>query len=777
MAEKFVGKSVKRTEDPRLIQGLAHYVDDIKLPDTLHAVFLRSIYPHARIKKIDTSAAVKLPGVVAVYTGKDISQKIGAVPCGASIPEMKVPDHRVLATSKVYWVGHPVAVVIAENKYIGRDAVDLINVDYEELPPVLDEEKAADPKSPVIHEQFGSNVAYKMTAGEGDIEAALKSADKIVKQKILHRRLAPIAMEPRGVQARYYPGEQELTLWSSSQIPHLARTQLSLMLGMPENKLRFIAPEVGGGFGSKLNVYAEEAIVGYASMQLGRPVKWIEGRRENIQGTIHGRGQAGYIEIGCKKDGTITGFRYNVFADMGSYFQLLTPAIPTLTGLMLSGCYKIPAIQMNVTACFTNKMSTDAYRGAGRPEATYVIERAMDLVALELGMDAVEVRRKNFPAPFGGDQPFKTATGLFYDSGNYQGALDKALKMADYTKLRDEQKRARSEGRLLGIGVSTYVEICAMGPSPAMAAGGWESATVRIEPTCKVTILTGASPHGQGQETSFSQIAADELGLQVNDVTVIHGDTAVVQYGIGTFGSRGTAVGGTAVYMSLQKLKEKAKKMAAHLLGVDASTVTFADGKFTTKDGKSVTIQEVALGAHLAKNIPPDMEPGLSATSFFEPKNFTFPFGTHIAVVEIDNETGEIHFRRYIAVDDCGKVINPLLVHGQVHGGIVQSLGQALYEEVVYDDQGQLVSGSLMDYAVPKAAQVPWFELDSTETPSPVNPLGVKGVGEAGSIGATPAIVAAVVDAMAPYGIKHLDMPIKPESIWRIIAKKKAGAA
>src|SRR5499433_525169 len=777
MAEKFVGQSVKRTEDPRLIQGLAHYVDDIKLADTLHAAFLRSIYAHARIKKIDTTAAMKLPGVVAVYTGKDISQKIGPVPCGAAIPEMKVPDHRVLATNKVYWVGHPVALVVAENKYIARDAVDLIQVDYEELPPVLDEEKAADPKSPIIHDKIGSNVAYKLTAGEGDIEAALKSADKVVKQKILHRRLAPIAMEPRGVLARYYPGEQELTLWTSTQIPHLARTQISLMLGVPENKLRLIAPEVGGGFGSKLNVYAEEAILGWAAMQLGRPVKWIEGRRENIQATIHGRGQIGYIEIGCKKDGTITGFRYNVFADMGSYFQLLTPAVPTLTGLMLSGCYKIPAIQMNVTACFTNKMSTDAYRGAGRPEATYVIERAMDLVAAELGMDVVDVRRKNFPAPFGGDQPFKTATGLFYDSGNYQAALEKALKIADYPKLRAEQKKARSEGRLMGIGVSTYVEICAMGPSPALPAGGWESATVRIEPTCKVTILTGASPHGQGQETSFAQIAADELGLHVNDCTVIHGDTAVVQYGIGTFGSRGTAVGGTAVYMSLQKLKDKAAKMAAHLLGVDASGVTFADGKFTANDGKSVTIQEVALGAHLAKNIPPDMEPGLSATSFFEPKNFTFPFGTHIAVVEIDSETGEIHFRRYIAVDDCGKVINPLLVHGQVHGGIVQSLGQALFEDVVYDDQGQLVSGTLMDYAVPKAAQVPWFELDSTETPSPVNPMGVKGVGEAGSIGATPAIVAAVVDALAPYGIKHLDMPIKPENVWRIISKKKAGAA
>jgi aerobic carbon-monoxide dehydrogenase large subunit len=770
MAEKSIGKSVKRTEDPRLIQGLAHYVDDIKLPDTLHAVFLRSIHAHARIKSIDVSAAQKLPGVAAVYTGKDMSQKIGPVPCGAAIPDMKVPDHRVLATDKVYWVGHPIAVVVAENKYIARDASELIEVDYDELPAVVDEEKAADAKSPVIHEKFGTNVAYKLTAGEGDIEAALKSADKVIKEKILHRRLVPIAMEPRGVLARYYPGEQELTLWTSTQIPHLARTQLAIMLGMPENKLRLIAPEVGGGFGSKLNVYAEEAVIGWCAMQLGRPVKWIEGRRENMQATIHGRGQTGYVEIGVKNDGTITGFRYNVFADMGSYFQLLTPAIPTLTGLMLSGCYKIPAIQMNVTACFTTKMSTDAYRGAGRPEATYVIERCLDLIAAELKMDPVEVRRKNFPAPFGADNPFKTATGLFYDSGNYQAALDKALKMADYNKLRDEQQKARKEGRLIGIGVSTYVEICAMGPSAAMPAGGWESATVRIEPTCKVTILTGASPHGQGQETSFAQIAADELGVGVNDVTVIHGDTAVVQYGIGTFGSRGTAVGGTAVYMALQKLKSKATEMAAHLMGVDAKSVSFDGGKFSG-GGKSITIQEVALSAHLAKSLPPDMEPGLSATSFFEPKNFTFPFGTHICVVEVDRETGEIQFQRYIAVDDCGNQINPLLVHGQVHGGIVQSIGQALFEEAVYDEQGQLITGTLMDYAVPKAAQVPKFELDSTVTPSPVNPLGVKGVGEAGSIGATPAVVAAVVDALAPFGVRHLDMPIKPENVWRIISK------
>src|SRR5882672_9358443 len=788
----YVGKRIKRTEDPRLIKGLAHYVDDIGLPGTLHVAFVRSIYAHARISGIDTTEAMKAPGVVAVYTGKDIA-KVGPVPCAAALPDLKVPDYRVLATGKALFVGHPIAAVVATDKYAARDAVDLISVDYEELPPAIDVEAAAQGGA-VIHEKFGDNIAYKLTSGEGDIDAALGSADRIVTQKMVHQRLAPIAMEGRGVLARYFPGEEELTVWSSTQIPHLLRTQLAIMIGIPENKLRVITPEVGGGFGSKLNVYAEEALLGWISMQLGKPVKWIEGRRENIQATIHGRGQVGYVEIGCKKDGTITGLRYNVFADLGAYHQLLTPAIPTLTGLMLSGAYKIPAIQMNVTGVFTNKMSTDAYRGAGRPEATYVVERAMDIVAAELKKDPVEVRRKNFPAA--NEFPFHTATGLDYDSGNYEAALNKAQGIIGYAALREEQKKAREEGRLLGIGVSTYVEICALGPSQAMPAGGWESATVRIEPTGKVTVLTGASPHGQGQETSFAQIAADELGVDLNDVTVIHGDTGVVQYGIGTFGSRATAVGGTAVLVAIQKLKEKAGKIAAHLLKVDVSSLTFAGGCYScapaatgksepvvpvgeapagalpkpeTEGKSSLTIQEVALAAHVAKDLPPDTEPGLSATYFFEPKNFTFPFGTHIVVVEIDRETGDIKFLRYVAVDDCGKVINPMLVDGQVQGGIVQSIGQALYEEVVYDAQGQLVTGSLMDYAIPRATNVPWLELDRTETPSPVNPLGVKGVGEAGTIGATPAIVGAIVDALAPFGVKHLDMPVKPEAIWRII--------
>src|SRR5262245_50118296 len=634
---KYVGKSVKRTEDPRLIKGLAHYVDDIRLPDTLHVAFVRSIYAHARITGIDTTEAANMSGVVAVYTGKDVAENVGPVPCAAALPDLKVPDYRVLATDKTLFVGHPIAAVVANDRYVARDAADFISVDYEELPAVIDVEQAVQ-GGPLVHESFGDNIAYKLTSGEGDIDAAMKSADRIVSQKMIHQRLAPIAMEPRGVLARYFPGEEELTIWSSTQIPHLLRTQLALMIGIPENKLRVITPEVGGGFGSKLNVYAEEALLGWISMQLGKPVKWIESRRENVQATIHGRAQVGTVEVGCKNDGTITGLRYNVTADLGAYHQLLTPAIPTLTGLMLSGAYKIPAIQMNVTGVFTNKMSTDAYRGAGRPEATYVIERVMDIVAAELKMDPVELRRKNFPKA--DEFPFHTATGLDYDSGNYEGALDKAIDLSGYQSLRAEQAKARAAGKLMGIGMSSYVEICALGPSQAMPAGGWESATVRIEPTGKVTVLTGASPHGQGQETSFAQIVADELGVDLNDVTVIHGDTAIVQYGIGTFGSRATAVGGTAVFMAVEKLKEKANQMAAHMLGADASTIAFKEGRFSKEaakaavagaevpepmlpagqapagalpepqpDGQQITIQEVALAAHLARQIPPGLEP------------------------------------------------------------------------------------------------------------------------------------------------------------------------
>ncbi len=771
---RLVGARVKRREDPRLVRGLAHYVDDIRLADTLHAAILRSPHAHAHIKSIRVEEASKVPGVVAVVTGRDVREKIGLVPVAAQNPTLRVPPHTVLAVDKVCFMGEGVAAVVARDRYAAQDALDLIQVDYEPLPVVSDPEKALDPASPVIHSEWPDNTAFRWGLKQGNLDRAFRDAYRIVKQRLVHQRLAPIAIEGRGVLARYLPGEEELTVWSSTQIPHLLKTQLSLMLRLPENRVRVIAPEVGGGFGSKLNVYAEEALVAYLSQRLNRPVKWIEERRENIQATIHGRGQVGEVEVAVKKDGTILGLRYRAIADIGAYHQLLTPGIPPLTGLMLSGAYKIPCISMEVTGVFTNKMSTDAYRGAGRPEATFVVERIMDRVAQELGIDPVKIRQKNFPQRK--DFPFKTATGLVYDSGNYRAALNKALKLAGYERLRREQKRLRNQGTYLGIGLSTYVEISGMGPSSAMPAGGWESGTVRVEPTGKITVLTGTSPHGQGQETSFAQIVADELGVDLDDIKVIHGDTAVVTSGIGTFGSRATAVGGTAVVQAAVRVKEKARRIAANLLEVDPVDLVFSGGKFSVKGvpKKGVSIQEIALEAHLATRLPKRMEPGLSATAFFEPANFTFPFGTHICVVEVDPKNGGVAVKKYIAVDDCGKVINPLLVDGQIQGGIAQGLGQALFEEVMYDEDGQLLTGSLMDYALPKAEDLPRLELARTETPTPVNPLGVKGVGEAGTIGSTPAVVNAVIDALAPFGVVHIDMPLKPEKIWRLCQGKEA---
>ena len=743
-------------------------MDDIKLVDTLHVAFLRSPYAHAKLISVNVEAAKKSPGVVAVYTGADIAGKIALIPCAAAGPDLKKPDYPVLALSKVGYVGQPMAAVVATDKYKARDAAELIEVEYEPLDVVTDIEVAAQPNSPVIHEELGTNVAYQFQAGSGDIDAAFAQADKVVSLKLVHQRLIPSAMETRGVLAQYFPGEQQLNVWSSTQVPHLLRTTLAAMLSVPENRLRVIAPEVGGGFGSKLNVYAEEALLPWIAMQLGRPVKWIESRRENMMATIHGRGQTGTVEVAVKSDGTLLGLRYNVIYDLGAYLQLLTPAIPTLTGLMLSGCYKIPAIQLNCTQVYTNKMATDAYRGAGRPEATYLIERVMDRIATELGIDPTELRRKNFPAP--DEFPFTTATGMVYDSGEYAKALNKALEVIDYKKLREDQVKARAEGRLFGIGVSTYVEICAVGPSVMLPCGGWDSATVRVEPSGKVTVLTGVSPHGQGEETAFAQIVGDLLGIDMNDVLVVHGDTDRVQYGIGTFGSRGLAIGGTAVMVATERIVAKAKKLAAHILQTDEESLTFENGKFVgAPNDKTMTFQEVALAAHIAHNIPPDFEPGLVASYFFEPKNCTFPFGAHVCVAEVDKETGDVKILRYLAVDDCGRQINPLLVAGQVHGGIAQGMAQALYEEAVYDESGQLITGEFMDYAFPKAYQLPSFELDHTVTPTPVNPLGAKGVGEAGTIGSTPAVANAVIDALAPLGVQHVDLPLRPEKLWRLI--------
>ena len=767
---KYIGRAMKRVEDPRLVKGAGTYTDDLRLPGMLHAAILRSPHAHAKITKIDTSAAKSLPGVVAVLTGADVNASCGLVPCAASIPDLKAPKHTVLAGDRVYFVGHPVAVAVAADPYVARDAADAIEVDYDPLPAVVDPEAAIKSGAALTHPDLGTNIAYTHSvAGGGDVEEAFRKADRVIRHRLYHQRLTPMPIEPRAVVASYHAGEGNLTLWTSTQVPHLIRTLLPGMINIPENKLRVVAPEVGGGFGAKLNVYAEEALCSHLAMRLAAPVKWVESRRDNAAATIHGRDQIGEYQVAVKSDGTILGLKAHTVADLGAYLQLLTPAVPTLTGLVLTGCYRIPAIKFEVVGVYTNKMATDAYRGAGRPEATYLIERLMDVVAHEMKVDRIDLRMKHFPAP--NEFPFATSCGLTYDSGNYQGALAKAKDLAKWDELLRERAAARSNGKLFGIGVSTYVEICAMGPSKAMPAGGWEWGCVRMEISGKVTVITGVSPHGQGQETSFAQIAADRLGVPIEDVVVLHGDTSVAHYGRDTYGSRGTAVGGTAIVMCIDKVIAKAKQLAAHLFETTADFVTFENGVFRAPGvtNREITWGEMAGEAYVAKNLPPNFEPGLEASSFFEPQNFTFPFGTHICAVEIDRDTGHVSIKKYVAVDDCGTQINPLLVEGQVQGGIAQSIGQALFEQTIYDENGQLLTGEFMDYAMPRASDIPEFTLGSTVTPSPVNPLGVKGVGEAGTIGATPAIANAVLDALEPLGVVHLDLPLTPERVWRSI--------
>ena len=768
--ETLFGKKIRRREDPRLLTGTATYVDDIKMPGMHHACVVRSPHAAARIKSLNVKPALARPGVAAVFTGADVKD-LGPIPCGASLPGLRTPHHHILAQDRVYLVGHPVAVVVATDRYIAADAVDLIEVDYEVLPAVSDPEKALAPGAPAVHPQWPDNTAFTFHQEGGDISGAFAQADVVVKQRITSQRLIPTSMETRGVVADWHAGDKSLTLWSSTQIPHLLRTLLAGILGMPENHLRVITPEVGGGFGSKLNVYAEEALMAFVSMRIGKPVKWVESRRENFLCTIHGRGHVDYFELAARRDGTMLGLRLKLIQDLGAYHQLLTPAIPTLSVLMMPGLYKFKNISADIVGVFTNCTPTDAYRGAGRPEATHGIERMVDILAAELKMDPAELRRKNF---VGKDEfPFQTATGLAYDSGNYALPLDTALAEIDYPALRREQQQARASGKLMGIGLSTYGEICAIGPSPATPAGGWESATVKIEPSGKITVMTGASPHGQGEETTFAQIVADELGVDIDDVVVLHGDTAVVQYGIGTFGSRGTAIGGTALYYALQELKGKVKKFGAMLLECD--DVTLAGGKCVDeRSGKSVPFAQVAAASYRAMKLPPNTQPGLVATYFWEPPNFTFPFGAHVVITDVDRETGQVSIRRYVAVDDCGKIINPLIVAGQVHGGVAQGLGQALWEQAVYDENGQLLSGELTDYALPRAHMMPWIESSHTETPSPVNPLGVKGVGEAGTIGCSPAVVNSVVDALSHLGVRHIDMPLTPEKVWKLIQGARA---
>ena len=774
MTQRYVGQAMKRKEDPRLVSGTSTYVDDVVLPGMLHMAVTRSMYAHARIRNIDISKAQKLPGVVAVVTGEEVAAHCGPVPCAASIPNMKNAQRQLLAVGKVRFVGEPIAAVVADNKYIARDAADLIEVDYEPLDAVVNPEKAMDPSSPRLYDEFSDNIGYNFGFETGNTNEAFAKADVIVKERLINQRLAPVAMEPRGVVAAYQAPDNELVVWNSTQQPHGLRTLLANMLRVPENRTRVIAPEVGGGFGSKIDIYAEDGVAGYLAKKTGRPVKWIESRRENIAATIHGRDQIDDVELAVKSDGTILGMKVRSIADLGAFYSLFTPMIPTLTGLLAPGCYKVPAFKFEQVGVLTNKMATDAYRGAGRPEATYLIERIVDVAAQKLNMDPAEFRRKNFPDP--NEFPYKTSGGVVYDSANYQASLDRALEVADYKGLRKKQAELRKQGRYMGIGLSSYVEICAMGPSTVLPGGGWEVGTVRIERTGKVTVMTGASPHGQGQETTFAQIVADEFGIEPDDVVTIHGDTARVAAGIGTFGSRGTAVGGTAVYLAVQDLKEKLKKIAAHLLESTPDKIEFGVGKLVVQGDSSrfMKFTDAVTVAYNAVKMPPGMEPGLDATRFFEPSNFTFPFGTHVCVVELDADTGEPRLTKYVAVDDCGNVINPLLVEGQVHGGLVQGIAQALHEEVVYDENGQLLTGSLMDYAIPRAHDFPEFELDRTVTPSPVNPLGVKGVGEAGTIGSTPAVVNAVVDALAPLGVTHIDMPIRSEKVWKILRSKPA---
>lgn len=768
--ETLVGKRIRRREDPRLITGTATYVEDIQLPGMHHACILRSPHAAARIRSVNTNSARTAPGVAVVFTGADIAS-VGPVPTGASLPDLRVPVHTILATDRVYFVGHPVAVVVATDRYLARDAVDLIDVDYEPLPAVADPELALTDQAPRVHPDYPDNVAFTYHQEGGDVVKAFAEAEIVVKQRITSQRLIPTALETRGVVAEWKSGDNALTLFTSTQIPHLVRTLVAGMLGMPENKLRIVAPEVGGGFGSKLNIYAEEALMGFVAMKIGKPVKWIESRRENYMCTIHGRGHVDFLEIAAKKDGTILGLKIKIIQDIGAYHQLLTPLIPTLSVLMIPGLYRFKNVLADIVGAFTNCVPTDAYRGAGRPEATHAIERMVDMLAAELQMDPAEIRVKNFVKE--DEFPFPTATGLTYDSGNYEAPLRKAQQIIGYAELRKEQAESRKQGKLMGVGICTYGEICAFGPSPATPAGGWESATVKMEPSGQVTVLTGSSPHGQGEETTYAQIAADELGVSIEDVVVLHGDTAVVQYGIGTFGSRNTAVGGAALYYALQEIKTKLRRFGEMML--ESDDVELAGGRcICNHSGKSVSVTEIAAASYRALRLPPGVDPGMQATRFWEPPNFAYPFGAHIVVTDVDRDTGTVSVRRYVAVDDIGNIINPLLVEGQVHGGVAQGLGQALCEQAVYDENGQLVTGELTDYAIPRATMMPWIETSSTCTPSPVNPLGAKGVGEAGTIGCSPAVVNSVVDALQPLGVKHIDMPLTPEKIWRLV---QAGGA
>lgn len=779
----YIGKAVKRVEDKRFITGRGRYTDDIKLPGMTHACIVRSPYAHARINGIDTSAAEALEGVVAVFTGKDVAH-INGVPCGWQVnfkngATMNEPKHPLLVVDKARYLGDGVAIVIAETLEIARDAADLVDVDYEELDAVAFPADAVKEGAPKVHDELDNNLVFDWELGnpKEEVDAAMAKAHHVTTLDIVNQRMIPNAMEPRSAIGHYDNSTDRYTLYTTSQNPHLTRLLMcAFVLGIPEHKVRVVAPDVGGGFGSKIFHYAEEALVTWCSAQLNRPVKWNSDRSEAFMTDAHGRDHVTKVSMGFDEKGKIVALRSVTIANMGAYLSTFAPCVPTwLHGTLMQGLYTTPLINVDVTGVFTHTVPVDAYRGAGRPETTYQLERLMDTAALEMNMDPVELRRLNFIPAFDGvkEEGYVTQVALQYDSGNYHGVLDRGLEMVGYEDFRKEQAKAREEGRLLGIGFSTYIEACGIAPSAVVGALGaraglYESAQVRVQPTGTVSVYTGAHSHGQGHETTFAQIVADRLGIPMENIEIVHGDSEAVAFGMGTYGSRSLAVGGSAIVKSLDKVIEKGAKIAAHKLEANVDDLEFAEGKWTVKGtDKSIAFGDIALTAYVPHDYPQDLEPGMDFSSFYDPANFTYPFGCHIAIVEVDKDTGKVSLKRFIAVDDVGNVINPMIVDGQIHGGLAQGIGQALLEGAIYDEYGQLINGSYMDYAMPRADDLPSFEVDRQVTPCPHNPLGVKGAGEAGCIGSTPAVVNAVMDALAPFGIKNLEMPMTPERVWR----------
>ena len=783
---KNVGKSIKRVEDPRFLKGQGRYVANIDLPGMAHVAILRSPHAHAKIKNIQTNKATALEGVIAIFTGKDlVDGGLGPLISGFNVPEQKATPYYQLALDKVRYVGDGVAAVVAETPYIADDALELIEVDYEALPVVVDAKAAVEDGAPQLFEDAPNNTCFYWPLGDKEaMEKGFEEADHVVELALVNQRLIPNAMEPRAAAAQWNNATEELTLWTTSQHVHITRVVMSAFtLGIPEHKLRLLAPDVGGGFGSKLCHYAEEDIIAWIARAVDRPVKWVSSRSEACLTDRQGRDHQTEVRLALKSDGTITGIGVKTWANLGAYVALVGTLIPTALYLTsISGMYKVPGVFGETWGVLTNTAPTSAYRGAGRPESQYLLERIIDMAARELDMDPIELRRKNFiPAD---EFPYQTPVAVVYDSGDYDKIFDKLVEFSDYDKLRKDQEKAREKGRLVGVGVSGCLELCGLSPSEVtgslgFAVGQWEAADIRVHPTGKVTVHTGVQPQGQGHETTFAQVAADQLGVEVSDVDIVYGDTAMVSQGNGTYGSRSAAVGLPAIAMAANKVRNKAKKLAAHMLEASEEDIVYDqdEGKLYVKGSpdKSLGIGEVSFAAYTAHNLPEDMEPGLEAHAYFNPPNFTFPFAAHIAQVEIDRDTGKVTLQRYFGVDDVGNIINPMVVEGQVMGGIVQSIGQALLEHAVYDENGQLLSGSLMDYVLPRADEVPMLELGFTKTISPTNPLGVKGVGEMGTIVALPTIVNAVMDALAPLGIKHIDTPLTPEKVWLAMQASQNG--